>query len=86
MLEAASKVKPTTVRVPIPLYEKANEIVEQRLSGATSFNELVVHALRTYVRLVQRRQIDAAFAGMSGDSAYQKEAQLITSEFEESDW
>ena len=86
MVLEATTSKAKTVRVPMPLYEKVTAVLEQRLSSATSFNEFVIRALTAYVQFTRRRQIDAAFGRMSEDSEYQKEARLIASEFEESDW
>jgi len=76
----------TTLRLPAQLYEQAKSVVERNLSQAQNLNDLIVTALGSYVKMIQRRQIDAAFAGMTGDDAYQKEAQRITDEFAASDW
>ena len=51
-----------------------------------SLNELFVSAIKAYLKMLRRRQIDAAFAGMAEDAEYQKEANLLTEEFEHSDW
>jgi hypothetical protein len=45
-----------------------------------------VAAIASYVKLLKRKQIDAAFAGMAGDADYQKQAHLIAEEFTTSDW
>ena len=79
----------TTVRLPRPLYEQAKCIVEKEkgLAGQSiSLNDLIVTAIKSYVRLYERRQIDAQFAGMAKDAVYQKEARLLAEEFEHSDW
>jgi hypothetical protein len=51
-----------------------------------SINDVIVSALRVYVKMHMRRQIDAAFAGMAEDANYQKEAALLSEEFDHSDW
>ena len=43
-------------------------------------------AIKAYLRMYRRRQIDTAFAGMAKDADYQREATLIAEEFEHSDW
>ncbi len=53
---------------------------------AASINAFFVSAIRAYVRLIQRKQIDAKFAGMSEDAEYRKEAVRISEEFNQSDW
>ena len=76
----------TTLRLPKPIYDEARRILNQRPSGIDSFNDLVVAALRSFLRRARRRQIDLAFRGMAEDAGFQKEAQLIAKEFEQSDW
>lgn len=83
--EGAKKVA-TTVRLPHPLYEEAKSVVERRSGNADTFNELVVTALLMYLKLVKRKEIDRAFAGMAEDTDYQKDASILTSEFEQADW
>ncbi len=76
----------TTVRLPRPLYEQARWLIKRNVSSAGSMNDFVIAALRTYVKMLKRKQVDAAFAGMAEDANYRKEAQLIAEEFAESDW
>lgn len=78
----------TTIRLPLSLYDQAKTVVEKesRDRNRISLNDLFVSAIATYLRMHKRRQIDAAFAGMAEDSNYQKEAMLMTREFEQSDW
>ena|ERR1043166_3877632 len=83
------ETRTTTVRLPRPVYEQAKCVVDKERGGsgmAISLNELFVTAITAYLRLYKRRQIDAAFAGMSENADYQKEAKLLTEEFEHSDW
>lgn len=76
----------TTVSLPEPLYKEARSVVETRATPADSINGFFVSAIRAYLRLIQRKQIDAKFAGMSGDEEYQKEAFRLSEEFAPSDW
>lgn len=43
-------------------------------------------AIAASVNLEKRKRIDAAFAEMARDSAYQKETLLISNQFAQSDW
>jgi hypothetical protein len=76
----------TTVSLPERLYEEARSVVDTKATPAASINGFFVSAIRAYVKLIQRRQIDAKFAGMSEDAEYQKEAGRISEEFIQSDW
>jgi len=82
--EQAEKVR-TTVRLPRPLYDEARRIVNNRVPAET-LHDFLVTAIVAYVKLLKRKQIDAAFAGMAEDTDYQKEAKLIAEEFTQSDW
>jgi hypothetical protein len=83
--EHAEKVR-TTVRMPKLLYDEARKFVHQNVSPAATINDFFVAAVCAYVKLLHRKQVDAAFAAMAEDSDYQKEAQLIAEEFTQSDW
>lgn len=94
-MAAARGTRATTVRLPLPVYEQAKCFVdtERRHTPKTqhqtmygNLNEFFVSAIQAYVKLLQRRQIDAAFAQMAEDADYQKQAQLLAEEFEASDW
>lgn len=76
----------TTVRVPRPLYDEARQFVEGEISPANNINDFFVAAIRAYVKLLRRKQIDAAFVEMSKDADYQKGAKLIAEEFGPGDW
>jgi hypothetical protein len=76
----------TTIRVPKKLYEQAKNFIQSGTVDVDSINDFVVEALRLRIKGLRRRLIDAEFAKMANDAGYQKEAQLITEEFEESDW
>ena len=88
-LAARSETRTTTVRLPLPVYDQARCVVdkENRGKGATvSLNDFIVSAIKAYLKMLKRRQIDAAFASMAEDADYQKEASLLAEEFEHSDW
>jgi hypothetical protein len=79
----------TTVRLPRPVYDQAKCVVDRENKGGTtlvSLNDLIVAALKAYLKMYKRRQIDAAFAGIAQDADYQKEASLLAEEFSYSDW
>ena len=76
----------TTVSLPENLYQEARAIVNTKAASADSINGFFVSAIRAYLRLIQRKQIDAKFSGMSWDPEYQKEAGRISEEFSPSDW
>jgi hypothetical protein len=83
--ERSEKVR-KTVRVPRRLYDEAESFVERRAVPAENFNDFFVAALLAYVKLLKRKQTDAAFAGMAEDTDYQKYSRLIAEEFSQSDW
>jgi len=85
VLANSEKVR-KTVRVPRPLYDEAQSFVERRIVPAESFNDFFVAALFAYVKLLKRKQMDAAFAEMAEDTDYQKDSRLIAEEFSQSDW
>jgi hypothetical protein len=85
VLEHTEKVR-TTVRVPKPLYDEAQECVQRSDSPASTFNDLIIAAMFTYLKLMKRKQIDAAFDRMAEDTNYQKVALLTAEEFSSSDW
>jgi len=76
----------TTVRLPKRLYEQARSVVEKGATDAKSLNDFIVIAIKTYLKIYERKQIDAAFAGMAQDARYQKEAKMLAEEFAYSDW
>jgi len=76
----------TTLRLPRPLYEQAKAYVSKGETAAESINDFIIAAIQTYTRILKRRSIDAEFSRMADDANYQKESQLITEEFAQSDW
>ena len=74
----------TTIRMPKGVYERAKKVANR--SAASSFNEFVVQAIEEQVRRRTDEEIDAAFAMMSQDSDYQRDAVAMAQEFEQSDW
>ena len=74
----------TTLTLPADLLAALDQVVQE---GKTrSHNEFVTTALRRELAAQERLVIDAAFAEMATDPAYQAEAESITSEFAEADW
>lgn len=89
MTIARLKTRTTTVRLPRPIYDQAKCVVEKETKGQgakVSLNDFIVAAIKAYLKLYTRRQIDSAFAGIAEDADYQKEATLLAEEFEHSDW
>lgn len=74
----------TTLRLPDSLYQKARKLVAEQ-KHSRSMNELIIAALSAYLKALERKTIDRAFAGMADDLEYQNEAELIAREFSESD-
>jgi hypothetical protein len=76
----------TTVSLPKPVYEEARAFVGKNANSAQTISSFFVTAIVSYVKLLKRKQIDAQFAAMAGDTDYQKQAKLISEEFSQSDW
>jgi metal-responsive CopG/Arc/MetJ family transcriptional regulator len=74
----------TTLALPADLLEAVDRAVQA--GKARSRNELIATALQHELAALQRAAIDAAFAEMAQDPAYQKEAQGIATEFATADW
>ena len=85
MPREAQKVQ-TSLRLPRAVYDQAKPLVEEGIANVDSFNDLVIAAIRAYIKMARRRQIDLAFKGMAEDSDFQKQAKRISAEFESSDW
>jgi hypothetical protein len=87
MAMARHATRTTTVRLPARVYDQAKGVVNtEKGASRLSLNDLIVTAITAYLKMYKRRQIDAAYAGMSEDADYQKEAKLLVEEFEHSDW
>lgn len=95
-MASTHETRATTVRLPLPVYEQAKCFVdsERKQTGHgkdtspafANLNDFFVTAIQAYLKLLHRRQIDAAFATMADDADYQKQARLLVEEFESSDW
>jgi hypothetical protein len=86
---ARVETRTTTVRIPLPVYDQARCVLETERGGkgaSVSLNDFIVTAITAYLKMHRRKQIDSAFAGMSEDADYQREATLLSEEFEYSDW
>ena len=77
-----------TVRTTLALLADLLAAVDQAVQAghARSRNELVARALQRELAAQQRAAIDAAFAAMATDPAYQAEARTITDAFAHADW
>jgi len=88
-MASRQKTRTTTVRLPRSVYEQAKLLVEKEKAGSgavLSLNDFIVSAVKTYLKMYERKKIDAAFARMAEDADYQKEATLLAEEFAYSDW
>jgi metal-responsive CopG/Arc/MetJ family transcriptional regulator len=74
----------TTLALPADLLAAVDQAVQA--GHARSRNELVARALQRELAAQQRAAIDAAFAAMAEDAAYQTEAQALTEAFAHADW
>ena len=83
---ARKQYQNTTVRLPKRIYEQAKWVVEKRRTAAASLNEFVVEAVKEKLSDMYEADIDAAFAQMSNDPDYQREAISFAREFAVSDW
>jgi hypothetical protein len=74
----------TTLRLPDSLYQRARRLVVED-KHVDSMNDLIITALSAYLKALDRKMIDRAFAAMADDTEYQSEAKRIAREFAESD-
>ena len=73
----------TTVAIAVDVLEAVDNAVREGL--ARSRNDFLNAALKTQLAASRRAAVDAAFAGMAGDTEYRQEALRIAAEFETSD-
>jgi hypothetical protein len=78
-----NRIVQTTTRIPEPLYKEAKSAAEETQN---SVNDLVVLALKAYLRKVRKMKIDASFKSMKTDQAYLDDTERIEDEFAHSDW
>jgi metal-responsive CopG/Arc/MetJ family transcriptional regulator len=74
----------TTISLPIDLLEAVDRVVREGQSR--SRNEFVSDAVRSALAAAERARIDAEFAAMAEDAAYQQEASEIAQEFDVASW
>jgi hypothetical protein len=84
--QRGSKKIRTTVTLPKPVYDEARSLINSDAAPAESMNGFVEAAVTAYLKHFKRRKIDAQFAAMANDPAYQREAASISDEFSQSDW
>lgn len=80
----ASQMVRTTLALPADLLAAVDQAVQA--GQARSRNAWVARALQRELDAQQRAAIDAAFAAMATDPAYQTEAQALTDAFAPADW
>jgi hypothetical protein len=74
-----------TIRLPKSLLEEVERIIKYS-RRMESTNDFIVKSMQLRVSILKRRELDAKFSGMSKDTDYQRDAQLMAEEFESSDW
>ncbi len=74
-----------TVRLPRSLLKEAENLI-RACGQCESLNDFIVSSMRLRIEVLKRKELDAKFAEMSRDTDYQKEANLMAEEFENSDW
>lgn len=81
-------MSPSTARISVSLPVDLLDAVDRavREGKARSRNEFLAQSLRHELAAEERAAIDAAFAAMAGDPAYQVEARAIATEFALADW
>jgi hypothetical protein len=73
----AKKIR-TTVTLSKPVYEEARSLVNSDSAPVESMNGFFEAAATAYLRHLKRKEIDAQFAAMANDPAYQQEAAEIS--------
>ena len=76
----------TTVTLPKPVYEEVRSLIASDAVPVDSMNGFFEAAVTAHLKHFKRREIDAQFAAMATDRAYQREAASISEEFSASDW
>jgi len=80
----AMGVMRTTLTLPADLLAEVDRAV--RSGKARSRNAFVAEAIRRELAAAEEAAIDAAFAEMATDPAFQAEADALTEEFAVADW
>ncbi|HXZ11346.1 MAG TPA: hypothetical protein VEG64_03050 [Candidatus Sulfotelmatobacter sp.] len=76
----------TTVTLPREVYDEVRSLIEEKATPSRSVTAFLATAIAAYLKLLKRKRIDAEFASMAADAAYQKQARLLSQEFSSSDW
>jgi hypothetical protein len=74
-----------TIRLPKSLLEEVERTIKYS-RRMESINDFIVKSMQLRISILKRRELDAKFSGMSKDTDYQRDAQLMAEEFESSDW
>jgi metal-responsive CopG/Arc/MetJ family transcriptional regulator len=80
---SARKIR-TTVALSADLLEAVDAVVQE--GAADSRNDFLERAIRKQLQDSRRAAIDAEFAWMARDLAYQEEAVAVAEEFAAADW
>jgi len=74
-----------TIRLPKSLLDEVQQMIKCCRRGEST-NDFIVKSMHLRISILKRRELDAKFSEMSKDTDYQRDAQLIAEEFENSDW
>lgn len=80
---SVKKIRTTTIRMPEPVYEFAQEVLESEEAGATTLNELIVSSLEARLKDIQEARIDAGFSQLAHDETYQGVARRLYKLYED---
>jgi hypothetical protein len=85
-VDASGEKVRTTVTLPKEVYDEIRSLVEEKAAPSPTVTAFFATAITAYLKLLKRKRIDAQFAAMAEDPAYQKQASQISREFSSSDW
>jgi hypothetical protein len=77
------KIRTTTIRMPEPVYQFAQEVVKSTEAGADTLNELIVSSLAARLKEIQDARIDASFSRAAHDEGYQAVSRRLYALLEE---
>ena len=74
----------TTIHLPKKLMKRSQQLIKG--GKVRSRSALIIAALEKFLDDLERKEIDAQFAAMADDTAYQSLSLEIEDEFTQSDW
>jgi metal-responsive CopG/Arc/MetJ family transcriptional regulator len=74
-----------TIRLPKSLLDEVERMIKYCRRGEST-NDFIVKSVHLRISMLKRKELDAKFSEMSKDTDYQRDAQLMAEEFENSDW